>query len=97
LRLPHAYGLARFVLESVSRLRSREGRNRWGRGCGFCAMGERYEIRTIEHSGRWVFRLVEAGVGDAVKWESDGKSYLTREDADRAGRLAIAAKLLRSA
>jgi hypothetical protein len=60
-------------------------------------MGERYEIRTIEQSGRWVFRLVEAAVADAAKWESDGKSYLTREDADRDGGLAVAAKLLRSA
>jgi hypothetical protein len=59
-------------------------------------MGERYEIRTVEQSDRWVFRLVEAGVAEAAEWESDGKSYRTREDADRAGRLAVAAKLLRS-
>jgi hypothetical protein len=59
-------------------------------------MGERYEIRTVEQSDRWVFRIVEAGAAAPAAWESDGKSYLTREDADRAGRLAVAAKLLRN-
>jgi hypothetical protein len=44
-----------------------------------------------------MFRIVEVGVAEPAPWESDGKSYLTRDDADRAGRLAIAAKLLRRA
>jgi hypothetical protein len=33
-------------------------------------------------NGRWVYRLVHA-VGDPAKWESDGHSYLTHDDADR--------------
>jgi hypothetical protein len=32
--------------------------------------------------------------GDPAKWESDGQSYLTYEDADRSARLTLAAKLL---
>jgi hypothetical protein len=35
------------------------------------------------------------GADDPSAWESDGKSYLEREDAERAGRLAVAAKLFR--
>jgi hypothetical protein len=45
-------------------------------------------------NGRWIYRLVPAD-GDPGKWESDGHSYLTLEDADRSARLALAAKLLR--
>jgi hypothetical protein len=59
-------------------------------------MGERYEVRTVEQSDRWVFRIVLVGAADPSAWESDGNSYRTREDADCAGRLAVAAKLLRS-
>jgi hypothetical protein len=56
-----------------------------------------YEVRTVQQiGGRWVFRLVEVGADDPSAWESDGKSYLTQRDAERAGRLAIAVKLLRS-
>jgi hypothetical protein len=56
-----------------------------------------YEVRTMQQfGGRWVFRLVEVGVGDPSAWESDGKSYLTQLDAERAGRLAVAVKELRS-
>ena len=56
----------------------------------------KYEVRAIEQpSGRWVFRLVAIGA-DPSTWESDGKSYLTQQDAERAGYLAVAAKLLRS-
>jgi hypothetical protein len=57
-------------------------------------MDEKYEVQLIEQpTGRWVYRLVVAN--DPSAWESDAKSYLTREDADRAGRLAVAARLLR--
>jgi hypothetical protein len=45
-------------------------------------------------NGRWFYRLVSAD-GDPAKWESDGHSYLTYEDADRSARLSLAAKLLR--
>jgi hypothetical protein len=44
-------------------------------------------------NGRWVYRLVPAD-GDPARWETDGHSYLTSEDADRFARLALAAKLL---
>ena len=55
-----------------------------------------YEVRTVQQlGGRWVFRLVEIGAGDASTWESDGKSYLTQMDAERAGRLAVAVRQLR--
>jgi hypothetical protein len=43
-------------------------------------MNEWYEIRTVEQSDRWVFRIVEAGIAEPAAWESDGKSYLTREE-----------------
>jgi hypothetical protein len=43
-----------------------------------------------------MFRIVPAGVAvDSPAWVSDGNTYRTREDADRAGRSAVAAKLLR--
>jgi hypothetical protein len=59
-------------------------------------MDEKYEVQLIDQpNGRWVYRLVVAGADDPSAWESDAKSYLTREDADRAGRLAVAARLLR--
>jgi hypothetical protein len=59
-------------------------------------MGSGYEVRVVERSdGRWIYRLVVVGADDSSAWESDGKSYLAREDAERAGRLAVAAKLWR--
>jgi hypothetical protein len=59
-------------------------------------MDSRYEVRVVERSdGRWIYRLVMVGADDPCAWESDGKSYLEREDAERAGRLAVAAKLFR--
>jgi len=64
---------------------------------GICGMGDGYELQVLERpDGRWNYRLVVIGADDPSTWESDGKSYLGREDAERAGRLAIAAKLLRS-
>jgi hypothetical protein len=58
---------------------------------------QKYEVRTLEQStGRWVFRLVVVGDDDPSTWESDGKSYPTRQDAELAGRLAVAARLLRN-
>jgi hypothetical protein len=45
-------------------------------------------------SPRIAYRLIPAD-GDPAKWESDGHSYLTSEDADRSARLSLAAKLLR--
>ena len=58
-------------------------------------MGDAYELQVAEQtSGRWSYRLVVVGAADLSAWESDGKSYLTRADAERAGRLALAAKLL---
>jgi hypothetical protein len=44
--------------------------------------------------GRWVYRVIPAD-GDPARWESDGHSYSTQEDADRFARLALAAKLLK--
>jgi hypothetical protein len=59
-------------------------------------MGERYEIRTVEQSDRWGFRIVVAGAAaDAAARQRDGNTHRTREYADRAGRLALAAKLLK--
>jgi hypothetical protein len=49
---------------------------------------------TQQPNGRWTYRLIPVG-GDPAQWESDGHGYLTREDADRSARLALAAKLLR--
>jgi hypothetical protein len=45
-------------------------------------------------NGRWIYRLIPAD-SDPAKWQSDGHSYLTYEDAERSARLALAAKLLR--
>jgi hypothetical protein len=57
-------------------------------------MGDAYELQVAEQpSGRWRYQLVAVGAPDSLAWESDGKSYLTRADAERAGRLALAAKL----
>jgi hypothetical protein len=57
-------------------------------------MGDRYELQVIERpDGRWNYRLVAIGADDPSTSESDGESYLGRDDAERAGRLAIAAKL----
>jgi hypothetical protein len=59
------------------------------------AMRDDYEPSIIQQpDGRWIYRLIPVG-GDPAKWESDGHSYLTREDAARSARLALAAKLLR--
>jgi hypothetical protein len=59
-------------------------------------MSDTYEVQLIEQpAGRWIYRLVVVGADDLSTWESDAESYLTREDAERAGRLAVAAKLLR--
>jgi hypothetical protein len=58
-------------------------------------MTDDYERSIVQHAdGRWIYRLTPIG-GDPAKWESDGHSYLTYEDADRSARLALAAKLLR--
>src|SRR5262245_8150479 len=46
-------------------------------------MDSRYELRVVERSdGRWIYRLVVVGADDPSAWESDGKSYLEREDAE---------------
>jgi hypothetical protein len=59
-------------------------------------MDDEYEVQVSEHPrGRWIWRLVEVRAADPSAWESDGNSYLTRADAERAGRLALAAKLFR--
>jgi hypothetical protein len=59
-------------------------------------MSDTYEVQLIEQpAGRWIYRLVVVGADDLSTWESDAESYLTREHAERAGRLAVAAKLLR--
>jgi hypothetical protein len=66
------------------------------RPCDIWGMDEKYEVQLIEQpTGRWVYRLVVVGSDDPSAWESDANSYLTREDAERAGRLALAARLLR--
>jgi hypothetical protein len=57
-------------------------------------MDEWETIITQRPGGRWIYRLVPAG-GDPTAWESNGSSYLTREDAASAARLAMAAKLLK--
>jgi hypothetical protein len=60
-------------------------------------MSDEYEIQIIEQpGGRWIYRLVVAKAADPSAWESNGKSYLTRDDAERAGRLALTAKRSRS-
>jgi hypothetical protein len=64
--------------------------------CDISGMREKYEVQLIEQpDGRRACRLVAVGADDPSAWESDGKSYLTREDAERACRLAIAARLPR--
>jgi hypothetical protein len=64
--------------------------------CDIWGMNDHYEVQLIEQpAGRWIYRLVVVGADDLSTWESDAESYLTREDAERAGRLAVAAKLLR--
>jgi hypothetical protein len=73
--------------------------DRWNRmrsPCDIWGMNDHYEVQLIEQpAGRWIYRLVVVGADDLSTWESDAESYLTREDAERAGRLAVAAKLLR--
>jgi hypothetical protein len=60
-------------------------------------MSDEYEIQIIEQpGGRCIYRLVVAKAADPSALESNGKSYLTRDDAERAGRLALTAKRLRS-
>jgi hypothetical protein len=51
-------------------------------------MESEYDVQVVEQpDGRWIYRLVVVGADDPSAWESDGKSYLEREDAERAGRL----------
>jgi hypothetical protein len=59
-----------------------------------CVMSDDWETTIFQQQdGRWSYRLIP--VGDPTRWESNGQSYLTREDAAWAARLAMAAKLLR--
>jgi hypothetical protein len=55
-----------------------------------------YEVKTRERdAGGWMYQLFVIGADDPLAWESDGKSYRTQQDAERAGHLAVAAKLWR--
>jgi hypothetical protein len=57
-------------------------------------MFDDYERSIMQQAdGRCLCRLIPAD-GDPAKWQSDGHSYLTYEDADRLARLFLAAKLL---